>query len=412
MFLSSGGFVERAGRGRPVASGGVGSDVPAYITAMAANSGKQLTSANVEDAFGTFTNQAGSRQSLFAYSGAAYDTLRSRYMQMGEGHQDGNGNAVYALSIYASESPAWSRLKDYSTPPSATPQTTGPEAHDTLNGNTATGVGDPVGHHSYSNLVYDGYNDRLMLCGLGSVFSINGNSAARMRSLSSLGSTPPLWDALTARPSVTVAGQGGMAWYDPVDNVVWRKAMQQNSAGIDRYDCAADTLASIDDGLTSALDGTLTGDPTNRYMMAILKTYSGSGNVMLWNLDSYNGGAGTITGYSRTLGSFPAAINAGKVGLCFHPPSGYFVAWIGGNTIYLLIPPTDPFTGTWTFDTRTPGGDALPTISSSSFGGVYNRLQWAPYPDDSSQGVFIMCGVSGTDGAYSVLDTYLYKPNF
>lgn len=386
---------------------------PAYIRAMAANSGKQLTGVKISGAFGTFTNSNGDRTGIYAYSGAAYDTRRHRIMRMGEGHQyDGNGNAVYAISPYASETPNWSRLKTYSTPPSATPQTTGPEAHDTLNGVSASGAGDPVGHHSYSNMVYDAYNDRLLLCGLGSVFSTNGNSYARMRSLSSLSEATPLWDALTDRPSVTTAGQGGMAWYDPVDKVVWRKAMQQSGSGVDRYDCAANTLASIDDGLNCDLDGTLTGDPTNRYMLSILKTYSGIGNVMLWDLTTYNSGAGTITGYSRTLTDFPAAINVGKVGLCFHPPSGYFVAWIGGNTIHLLIPPANPFTGTWTFDTRTPGGDALPTISTSSYGGVYNRLQWMPYPRDPTQGVFLIDGIQGTDGAYTVIDTYLYKPDF
>lgn len=398
----------RGGRGGTTLAAAGGGSVPAYIQAMAANSGKQLTSANISTAFGTFTNQGGDNKAILGYSGAAYDTARKRIMHMGGGHADWNGNAVYGLAIYDSETPAWSRFKDNSPPPSATPQTNGPECHDTLNGVSAPGAGDPASHHSYQNLVYDATNDRLVLCGLPSVYSSNGNGYARIRTLNLATNN---WDALTARPSKANQGQGSAALWD--NGVIWCKEMQI-SLGIQRYDVAANTISTVSDGLaTFNIDVAMAIKP-GAYIVAIGGSVNGSpldaggADMVLWDLTSY--GAGSITTYSRTVG-VPAALKTVKVGLEYHPPSGNFVAWIGGNTIHVLTPPANPFTGTWTFSTRTPTGDALPAISTSSLGGVYSKFRWAPYPGGGG-GVFIMTALSGTDGNYTVLDTYLYKPDF
>lgn len=387
--------------------------VPAYIASMAANSGKQL-STKISDAFGTFTNQYGDRLSVLGYSGAAYDSVRGRIMHMGEGHQDGNANAVYGLTLYDTESPAWERFKDYSTPPDATPQASPAAAGDTLNGVSAPGAGDPVAFHSYHNLHYDAHNDRLVLFGQPSIFSLGGGGLTRIRSLSSLGSSPPLWDALTARPSKGTQGQGSTAIYDPATKCIYGKECQVD-VNLGRYDAQTDSFDTLADGLgTWNIDVAVACKP-GAYIVCIGGFSNGSpldgggADMVLFDLTSISGG--NITAYSRTVG-VPGALQVAKGALEYHPPSGNFVAWVGGNTIHVLTPPSNPFTDAWTFSTRTPTGDALPSVSTDSLGGVYSKFKWCPAPINPSLGVFAMTVIQGSSGSYTAANTHLYKPNF
>ena len=125
-------------------------------------------------------------------------------------------------------------------------------------------------------------------------------------------------------------------------------------------------------------------------------------------LDFNSRSGANIVSYGRTLSGFPSGLLGDGIGLEFHPPSGSFLAWRGGNTLYRLIPPSNPFTGTWTFQTITPGGTALPS-SSTNYNRPWSGFRWAPYPHDPSRGVFVMDCATGSEIASNVA---IYKPNF
>lgn len=387
-----------------VAPAPVPTGVPSYIANLAPGAALQL-STRISDAFVGFAGEAGDAIGVYAYSGGAYDTKRGRYMRSGGGHNDHNGNGVYGLSLYSSESPVWTLFKPHTSPPSVT--SFGSNAVETAPN------GDPASSHTYNQIVYDKHNDRLVLMGLGSAAGNNGAAFSGIRTLSL---ATNVWEPPSARPRKLYVGQGAFACYDEVARVIWCKEGQV-SRPLQRYDVVANTIAAVDDGLsTFNIDVAVAMDPTRRYMIAI-GGYNDAGpldnasaDIVLWDLASYNGTR--VMAYSRRLSGFPAALRNAKIGVEFHPPSGSFVAWNGGNTLYRLIPPSNPFTGSWTFQTITPGGSGLPAIGSGSLDGVYSKFRWAPYPSDATRGVFVMDCVQGNPGNYVASKTTIYKPNF
>lgn len=381
------------------------SNVPSYIRNLAAGSALQIAT-RISNAFASFAGQSGDPMGVYAYSGGAYDTKRGRYMRSGGGHNDHNGNGVYGVSIYASETPAWELFKPHTSPPSVTDVNTQPAVETAPNG-------DPAASHTYNQIIYDAQNDKLVLMGLGAAAGSNGAAFPRIRALNLTTNT---WDGLTSHPSKANAGQGAFACYDELARAVWCKE-GQITLGLQRFDVVANTVSTVSDGLgTMNIDVAVALDPVRRYMIAIggYNSFgpldSGAADMLLWDLATYNGAS--VTAYSRTLTGFPAALRAAKLGLEFHPPSRSFVAWAGGNSIYRLIPPSNPFTGTWTFQTLTPSGTALPTVSIDSLGGVYSKFRWAPYPHDKSRGVFVMDCAQGTAGNYTASQLAIYKPSF
>jgi len=378
--------------------------VPNYIANLAPGSALQVA-AKLSSAFAGFAGETGDPIAVYGYSGGAYDTRRGRFMRTGGGHIDHNGNGVFGFSLYASENPTWTLFKPHTSPPSVT-SFVGTQSIE------AAPNGDPASTHTYNTLVYDAQNDRLVMMGLGSAAGGSGTAFPRIRALTLATNS---WDAQSAHPNMAVAQPGAFACYDSSARVVWAK-VTQSSSPLQRFDVVANTVSSVDDGISNySIDTAGALDPTRRYMIAI-GGYNDNGplntavDMVLWDLGSYTGTR--MTTYTRTLSGFPGALRSAKLGLEFHPPSGSFVAWNGGNTLYRLIPPTNPFTGAWTFQTITPGGTPLPAVGSDSYGGIYSKFRWAPYPDDASRGVFVMECVQGGSGNYSSSNVAIYKPNF
>lgn len=378
--------------------------VPAYIANLAPGAALQVPS-KISSAFASFSGEAGDPIAIYGYSGGAYDSRRGRYMRTGGGHNDHNGNGVYGFALYGSESPTWTLFKPHTSPPSVSSFLT-PSVEQAPNG-------DPASTHTYNQVVYDAYNDRLVMMGLGSAAGSSGTAFARIRALTLATNT---WDAYSAHPAISVTAPGSFACYDPQAKVIWCK-VGQLIAPLQRFDVVANTVTAVNDGSDRFnIDTAGALDPTRRYMIAIGgyanigPLDNGSADMVLWDLSTYNGSS--VTRYSRRLSGFPAALLNEKQGLEFHPPSGSFVAWNGGNTLYRLIPPSNPFTGTWSFQTLTPTGTPLPSMGSGSYRGAYSKFRWAPYPNDASRGVFIMDCVQGSDGNYSASNVAIYKPNF
>lgn len=373
--------------------------VPQYIQAVAPGAALQLAT-RISDAFAPFAGEAGDPIGVGLFSGGAYDTLRARYLRSGGGHNDHNGNGVYAVEIYGSETPQWTLIKPHTSPPSVT-------SFDVPSVETAPN-GDPASSHTYNQIVYDATNDRLTIMGMGSAAGSSGNAFPTIRTLSLAANH---WDPFTSRPKLPNLPQSSPACFDPAEKAIWCKVVF--GTPLQRYDVVDNTLASVADGLpTFNIDAAVALDPVRRYMIAIGgyndigPLDNGSADMVLWDLASYDGSS--IAAYARSLPSMPATLRAAKVGLEFHPPSGSFVAWAGSSVLHRLIPPANPFTGAWTFQTVTPTAGSLPVTSN----GVYSKFRWAPYPSDASQGVFVMDALEGSSGSYSASPLTIFKPGF
>lgn len=387
------------------------SGVPNYIRTLAAGNAYAIPNSRISSAFATFAGRFGDPIAVYAYSGGAYDTKRGRFMRTGEGHTDGNGNGVFGIAIYGSETPTWTLFKPHTAPPNVTsPSVVGPE--DTPNG-------DPAASHTYSQVVYDKTADKLVLCGLGSIAGNGGQNTTRFRLLNL---TTNAWDAKS--DTLLAAGattQGAAFAYHDLERAIYGRGA--GSAGRwYRYDCVAGTLLELAPTGTGAVSQSIHGacaiDPERQYGIWIGgqsviyggPTDSGTTDMVLVDFSSRSGAS--IVTYARSLTGFPSALRADGYALEFHPPSGTFVAWKGGSTLYRLIPPSNPFTGAWSFSTVTMGGDGGPTIGTGTYNRPWSGFRWAPYPNDPSRGVFVFDCPQGSSGAYTASLTHVFKPNF
>jgi hypothetical protein len=384
------------------------SAVPAFIRNLSAGSVATLAT-KLPNAWQTFAGMYGGDHGSYPFSGGTWDSSRGRLLRHGGGHNDYNGNEVYALQLYdvagtPGETPAWQRIKNSSPPRYTTPD--GTPANDT------NPDGSPTSSHTYNQIIYDPVNDRMLLMGLGSVFSQGGGSSARIRALNL---QTLAWDTYGSLPNHSSAGQGGMAVYDELQRCVWRKALQSNGGSLDRFDVTTNALVTVSDGRSTGIEISLAIDPVRGIMIAVGGDYDGNGQLMVWNLNTYNGSS--VTSYNLSgITNFPSAYTwagggAVKAGLEYHPPSKSFVMWKGGSVLYRLIPGANPFTaGGWTVTPVTPSGAGLPN-ANGFYSGVYSKFKWAPYPHDKSRGVFVMDIFQGTQESPDST-TRIYKPDF
>ena len=100
---------------------------------------------------------------VFSYSGAAYDTSRSRMIFWGGGHDDYLGNEVYEVNLRGT--PKWTRLTNPSPNPNfgATCASGQQPSFETLSD------GRPNARHSYSSLIYFPQTDQLVAAGTGAL---------------------------------------------------------------------------------------------------------------------------------------------------------------------------------------------------------------------------------------------------
>ncbi len=392
--------------GRPLT---LDSGVPNYIRNLPAGNAYAIPNSRISNAFQTFVGEAGDPIAIFAFSGGAYDSKRRRLTYCGGGHNDHNGNGAYGFALYDSETPTWTLFKPHTSPPSIDNfDAPGPE--DAPNG-------DPASSHTYNQIVYDEHLDKLVLCGLGSIAGASGSNVPRFRFLNLSANT---WDPKSnAFLSTGVSMFGAAFCFHAVERAIYGRGGGSESKAF-RFDSVANTLSTLSlsgtGAITPNIDSATAIHPLQNYQIFIGgygdlgPADNGSADMILWDLSTRSGNA--VTTYARTLIGFPTALRAGKLALEFHPPSGTFVAWDGGTVIHRLIPPANPFTGTWTFTTVTPGGSGLPTPADTSYGEPYSKFRWAPFPNDPSRGVFVVAVAQGTSGAYTASLTYVFKLNF
>lgn len=373
--------------------------VPNYIANLAPGTGYEIPNSLISVAFQDFAGRYGNHMGSYAYSGGCYDTKRGQLLISGGGHNDYNGNAVYGFPLYSSETPKWQLIRPSTSPPvGSDPAKSYPDQCPN---------GDPTASHTYNQIIYDEHNDKLVLCGLSAYFGNSGLSA-RIRALDLNTKT---WDPYSSHPLKPVQGSEVSAVYDSKLKVIWDKGAPEG-AHLTKYDVVANTVTTVSDGFNLHQDAAMAIDPNRRILVAIggaegsPSWHTATTQMVLWDLTSST----SIPCYEKGgIASFPAGLKTDKIALEFHPPSGSFVAWSGGTKIYRLIPPAaNPFTNTWTFETKTALGKLPNDIGS----GVYGRFRWAPYPGNPSKGVFVMSLPGpGVDG-WSAINTYIYKPDF
>lgn len=284
----------------------------------------------------------GSNQGILAYSGGAFDTKRSRFIIWGGGHQDYEGNEVYAFDC---ETLKWHRLTN------PTPNPTPLSADVLYDGN-------PGSRHTYNGMAYIAHADRLFETG-GSIFSSGSATCASNwffnfdsntwsnRSRVSMSGTPP------------AAGYECSAAYDSVTRKVWWADdgiyVRPNGPGLFSYDYESNTWTKH---TSDQLAYRSVAVDTKRGLLIVV----GSNQVLAYTIHA----SPVIKQIWSTTGDTFMVAGSGQ-GLEYDPVADKIVGFAGDGHIYTL----DPETKVW--NRQTSGGTA-----PSPQGRCWNRFRYVP----------------------------------
>lgn len=306
------------------------------------------------------SGNTGPRSIMSTWNGGAYDTRRDRLIIWGGGHADYSGNEIYVFDVDALQ---WERLTDPSDP---------------SGGSESSGVygdGLPRSTHTNNELVYAANTDRFYFIGMGGVWV----SGSRQNYSGQFDFESNTWAPITIRPD---EGQPDSAVnaYDPVTGLVWHRPGW--NAPLFSYDPTRDTWTEYPDpgwpdlqlGATAAID------PDRRLMVAI-----GNNQMFVWDLDNPGTVSEPTTTGARSMEGEYAP------GFAFDAVSKQFVAWHGGEDVYVL----DPDTWNWSRVTPDAANTVIPTAAERN--GTFGRFRYIP-----SKNVFV--AVNSIDE-----DVYFYK---
>jgi hypothetical protein len=295
------------------------------------------------------------------------------YVVFGGGHNSYYGNELYGFDL---STRLWRRITEPVVNPSCN-QSTG-----TLQG------GGPCSPHSYSYLNYHPATNSFVELASASNHDMGGGGAPRVMMFDF---DTGVWSRRASKPTF-VSGTGASTAFDPSrgsSGIFW----YVGSFGIRfaSYDPALDRWSeysqiAIDIDTQSAIDPV-------RDLLVVLDA-RGSNSVLAFDLTQPN-----AQPVSLTLQGGGPVLNAYAPGFQYHPPSGSFVAWIGGKNVWRLRPPLGAWrTQPWVWEEVTVQGAISPGNRASS--GTYNRWQWAPLIDS-----FVV--INSARG-----QVYAYRPNF
>jgi hypothetical protein len=301
----------------------------------------------------------GSIAKITAWSGAALDAEGNRLLVWGGGHSDYAGNEVYAFDLNTLR---WERLSEPSRPDKAK----SPLYPD----------GQPRARHTYNYVEYVPRLRRLVSFGGSGAYPVGGGEFTR--ELSTFDPAERRWVTGVLSP-VPAGGKmiGAHARVDPRSGDVFFLPSQR--AALMRYSPADDRWRTGSGPVYVRVHATAAIDPERRYFVLI-----GSGTepqALMWNLDRLERPRDL-----RPLTSGDKAMEqAYAPGFDYHPPTRKFLAWGGGQDVYVL----DPDNWEWTRRSPAPGnavnpGPHLPT-------GTYGRFRYVPRLD-----VFVL--MNGANG--------------
>lgn len=275
---------------------------------------------------------AGVAPVMSTWCGAALDTNQEQLIVWGGGHNDYFGNEVYALKL---STLAWSEL----TQPDLGYPATYP-------GNGLLANGNPVGRHTYDNLAFLPTQNLFFACHGNDFQSNTDNHTWTLNPSTQNPSAIGAWVKRDDIPGSNVGGSGifpgSSCAYDPTSGHVF--FVGDDMFGLDEWNPSAGTGSqwTITNGNSQQL-------PAQQMKCAIKPgdrmIVTGLGFTVSIPISGINKGVFTtlVTTGDKTIE------NANAPGFVFHPPSGKFVGWNGGLTLYVF----DTATNAWTVHAMT-----------------------------------------------------------
>lgn len=284
-----------------------------------------------------------------AWSGGALDTKRERLLVWGGGHSNYAGNEVYAFDLREMR---WSRLSDPSV----------------ANDDKAATYpdGQPRARHTYNYIEYVPAWDRLVSFGGSGPWPRGGGEFTR--EISEFDFDEQTWTT-GARPAVPAGGSmiAAIARTDPTTGDVY--FVPGASAALMRFDPVTQQWhGGWGRGYLTA-HATAAIDPRRRLMVAVGKgAKDGTSQIWLWDLRQPSAPVKLL---GRTSGD-KVVEKAMAPGFAYHPPSGKFVAWIGGTDVYTLDPDR------WEWQRVPAAPDNVVDPGPQTLRGTYGRFQYVP----------------------------------
>jgi len=284
----------------------------------------------------------------YAWGGGIWDSLRGRMIIWGGGHNDYGGNEVYALQI--SGTPGVARIANNTNPSSC--------SLDSCDGGVT-----PNSRHSYDNLAY--------IPTIDSMFVFGGSAAGDGRALRGtwlFHFATNTWQNMNPTGTIPEATLVAYTYYDSSND---RVIVHNVAGGLYAYDVASNSYTRLGDiGGTNGYGGTGVIDPIRKRFYVF-----GSGESSYYNIDS----SGT---HNRTAvavsGPWSSIVAKGYPGIDYDPVADRLVAWIGGDSVYVMNP-TD-HTSTSVAYAGGPVGNNVPVPS-----GTFGRWRYS-----SALGVFLV----------------------
>lgn len=279
----------------------------------------------------------GPEKIIHAWNSGAYDTKRDRLVIWGGGHQDYQGNEIYAFDIATL---TWSRL-------------TNPSSF-------------PVAVHTYDGVEYLARYDRLFSQG-GSTwptgYSTTTTNTFDMASLT--------WEK---RANTSLGGMlGVVSAYNPVNGTIIWDGSGDSNGRLSIYDPVKDSWTIRGNDAVGNYHQTAAFDPKRSIFLRV-----GGGMAHYYDVTA----AGTMTAKALSASGPGNMASVNYPGIEYDPVAEEFVAWHGGSDVYSLN--MDAKAWSKTTGTGTNPGTAVEE-------GTFNRWRYVP-----SRNVFLV--VNSIDG--------------
>lgn len=344
-----------------------GATLPAWLSSVTPGDLVELTGTRLSTVAYAHGGDAVGYQTavINAWCGAGFDESTGKAFSWGGGHGDYNGNEAY----YCDFSLATPAVGVFSLPSASLPAT---------NSSSAYSDGKPASSHTYDLIHVDPIRRKLFLLGLGGVFN-TGSEAADVRALDLDTQT---WNdtGTDSYPSVPLNSgqaytQGACACWDATRQGFWVKQVQTGTLRF--FNPAARTWTNYSDGRLYNYDAVIRHDVTRDLLISIGgygeptpngPTGGGGNEIIIHDLSTLSGGS--VTTYQRSVTGLPAKKGWG---LRYVQADGKFLAYRGGQTIYVLSPGASPTGNDWLASGVTMGGATAPAEDWMGKG-VYSRL--------------------------------------
>jgi hypothetical protein len=269
---------------------------------------------------------------MTAWNGGAYNPVGRELIVFGGGHNDYDGNEVYAFSV---DSLKWRRVTNPSYPSNRC--------------NNVNSDNTPVSRHSYSGLGFITHANRFFALG-GALDCAGGGCGANETWTFSV--TAKQWYRMQPSGTTPSTGCGDNCCYDPAS----QKLYFHTGSGLHAYNFTANSWA-LANGDNNSYYRTTCVDTKRRLIVEI-----GGGSINTFNL-----AVPALTRAVLTTTGANTIINSSQLGMDYDAASDKIVAYSAGR-VYVL----DMDTKVWTMN--QPSGGPL----NNTVNGTWGRWRYAP----------------------------------